>query len=81
MLLLHDVHPPFLQFKHTKKWQPLMESDGYGYITTQEHVTPHIGVTGRFFGFKTAEDEEAWGSRQLSGPPYRKRYRLSDCSE
>ena len=51
-----------------------MESDGLGYITTQEHVTPHIGVTARFFGFETAEDEEAWASRQLDRPPYRKRY-------
>ena len=81
MMLLRDVHPRFPQFEHTMKWQPLMESDGYGYITTQEHVTPHIGVTGRFFGFKTAEDEEAWESRQLGGPPYSNRYRLSDRSE
>jgi len=51
----------------------LLESDGYGYITTQEHVTPHIGVTGRFLGFKTAEEEEAWGSRMLSRPSYRHR--------
>lgn len=51
-----------------------MESNGFGYITTQEHVTPHIGVTARFFGFKEAEDEEAYASRELGKPPYRKRY-------
>lgn len=62
-----------LQFKRTKKWQPLLESDGLGYITAQEHVTPHIGITARFFGFDTAENEEAWASRKLDRPPYRNR--------
>jgi len=26
-------------------WQPLLESDGRGYFSRQEHVTPHIGLT------------------------------------
>lgn len=69
----HPLPPPFAQFKRTKNWQPLLESDGLGYISTQEHVTPHIGVTARFFGFNTAEEEEAWGSRVLDPPPYRNR--------
>ena len=25
------------------RWQPLMENDGRGYFSRQEHVTPHIG--------------------------------------
>lgn len=58
------------QFEHTKSWQPLLESNGIGYITAQEHVTPHIGVTARWFGFSTPKDEEAWGSRKLDEPPY-----------
>ncbi|CAM9270140.1 unnamed protein product [Ectocarpus sp. 6 AP-2014] len=62
------------KFKRTKRWQPLLESDGLGYITAQEHVTPHIGVTARFFGFDTAENEEAWGSRKLDAPSYRNRH-------
>ncbi len=69
------LHPSCVQFEHTERWQPLMESNGFGYITTPEHVTPHIGVTARFFGFETAEDEEAYASRELSTPPYRERYR------
>eukprot|EP00752_Nemacystus_decipiens_P007406 g6624.t1 len=62
------------EFKRTKKWQPLLESNGLGYITTQEHVTPHIGITARFMGFHTVDDEEAWGSRKLDKPPYRHRH-------
>ncbi|CAB1104024.1 CPO-like [Ectocarpus sp. CCAP 1310/34] len=62
------------QFSSTKRWQPLMESNGLGYLNSQVHVTPHIGVTGRFFGFNTSEDEEAWGARTLDRPPYQNRY-------
>lgn len=29
------------------RWQPLLEGDGRGYETRQEHVTPHIGLTGK----------------------------------
>lgn len=79
--VLRDIRPRFLQFKHTKKWQPLLESDGFGYISTPEHVTPHIGVTGRFLGFRTAEDEEAWGSRKLNRPPYMNRSKWGDLAE
>eukprot|EP00752_Nemacystus_decipiens_P004023 g3684.t2 len=57
-----------------KKWQPLLESDGLGYISTQEHVTPHIGSTGRYFGFSSKEDEEAFASRKLKKPDYINRY-------
>ena len=48
-----------------------MESNGLGYISVQEHVTPHIGITARFFGFNSKEDEEAFASRKLEGPDYR----------
>jgi len=30
-----------------KRWQPLLEDDGRGYFTRQEHVTPHIGILGK----------------------------------
>lgn len=63
------------QFRKIKKWQPLMESDGLGYISTQEHVTPHIGSTGRFLGFSSEEEEKAYSSRTLSKPDYINRYR------
>eukprot|EP00903_Cladosiphon_okamuranus_P012376 g11599.t1 len=62
------------KFKRTKKWQPLLESNGFGYISTQEHVTPHIGITARFFGFNSTADEKAWGLRQLEEPPYMNRH-------
>lgn len=48
-----------------------MESDDLGYISTQEHVTPHIGVTARFFGFDSPELEEAYAARQLAPPHYK----------
>lgn len=50
-----------------------METNGLGYITSQEHVTPHIGLTGRLWGFLTPEDEEDFASRELSKPSYRNR--------
>lgn len=59
------------QFSHKRRWQPLMESDGLGYISFQEHVTPHIGMTARFFGFNSTEDEEAYASRHLDPPRYK----------
>ena len=34
----------------TWPWQPLVESDGLGYFTKQEHVTPFAGFTGRLYG-------------------------------
>ena len=66
---------PNRQFRKKKKWQPLMESDGLGYISTQEHVTPHIGSTGRYFGFSSEDDEKEYSSRSLSKPDYINRCR------
>ncbi|CAM9870915.1 unnamed protein product [Ectocarpus fasciculatus] len=62
------------QFTEFKKWQPLVESDGLGYVSTQEHVTPHIGSTGRYFGFSSDEDEQDFSSRKIDGPDYLQRY-------
>lgn len=73
-ILIFPSRPRLVQFKHTMKWQPLLESDGLGYVYAPEHVTPHIGVTGRFWGFNTSEDEDAWGSRQSDRTPYRFRF-------
>ncbi|CAM9706452.1 unnamed protein product, partial [Scytosiphon promiscuus] len=58
------------EFKKKSKWQPLMESDGLGYVYVQEHVTPHIGSTGRFFGFSSKDDEDDFAARKLSRPAY-----------
>ncbi|CAM9676919.1 unnamed protein product, partial [Hapterophycus canaliculatus] len=63
------------QLTRRKRWQPLMETNDLGYITTQEHVTPHIGVTGRFFGFQTSEEEAAFASRELDSPIYASSYK------
>ncbi|CAM9509280.1 unnamed protein product, partial [Scytosiphon promiscuus] len=57
-----------------KRWQPLMESDGLGYITAQEHVTPHIGVTARLFGFENSDDETDFAARKLNAPGYMRHY-------
>ncbi|CAN0217950.1 unnamed protein product, partial [Scytosiphon promiscuus] len=61
------------EFTKKNKWQPLTESDGLGHVTTQEHVTAHIGSTGRFFGFSSKEDEDDFASRTLDKPAYRKK--------
>lgn len=39
------------------KWEPLLESNGAGYFTRQEHVTPFAGFTGRLYGLTTEEYE------------------------
>lgn len=36
-------------------WEPLLETDGKGYFTKQEHVTPFAGFTGRLYGLTNAE--------------------------
>jgi len=45
--------------KCVKKWQwePLLETDGNGYFTKQEHVTPFAGFTGRLYGMTVSEYE------------------------
>ncbi|CAM9585307.1 unnamed protein product, partial [Ectocarpus sp. 12 AP-2014] len=58
------------ELTNIKRWQPLVESDGLGYVSTQEHVTPHIGSTGRYLGFSSKEDEEAFSSRTIDAPDY-----------
>ena len=37
-------------------WQPLLESDGRGYFSRQEHVVPHFGVTARPFANPTMRE-------------------------
>lgn len=32
------------QLKDEKRWQPLVESDGLGFLYAQEHVTPQVGT-------------------------------------
>ncbi len=38
-------------------WEPLLETDGNGYFTRQEHVTPFVGYTGRLYGLNSSEYE------------------------
>jgi len=38
-----------------KYWQPLGESDGFGYFTLQQHVTPHIGYTAKPMLFESVD--------------------------
>ena len=47
-------------------WQPLEETDGLGFLYRQNHVTSHIGETGKSFFF-TNEDVCA---RRLEDPDY-----------
>lgn len=45
----------------TWNWEPLLETDGFGYFTKQEHVTPFAGFTGRLLGL-SSEEFEAFSS-------------------
>ena len=47
-------------------WQPLKENNGVGFMFRQEHVTPHIGETGRSY---ILGDEDIC-SRNLDPPEY-----------
>ena len=42
----HYYVPDYTQ---ENSWKPLLEHDGLGYLTRQEHVTPHIGQTAKSF--------------------------------
>jgi hypothetical protein len=42
-------------------WEPLLEADGKGYFTRQQHVTPYCGFTGRLLGMDD-EDYKAFSS-------------------
>jgi hypothetical protein len=42
------VNDPWSLPKKTEdRWQPLLETDGRGFLYNQEHVVPHIGYTGK----------------------------------
>ena len=47
-------------------WKPLLESDGMGYFTKQEHVTPFAGFTGRLYGM----DKNHYESFTAPAPTY-----------
>lgn len=38
-------------------WEPLQDSNDFGFFCKQEHVTPHIGFTGRLLGLSEEEYE------------------------
>jgi len=38
-------------------WAPLMDSDGMGHFSKQQHVTPFIGFTGRLYGMNRSHYE------------------------
>ena len=47
-------------------WQPLVDSDGRGFFSKQEHVTPFIGYTARLYGM----DEDHYQSFSAPPPEY-----------
>jgi hypothetical protein len=49
-----------------KAWQPLTEHDSTGFFYVQEHVTPHIGFTGKPWVLSREEID----ARTLSDPAY-----------
>mmetsp|Transcript_27444 Transcript_27444/g.40295 ORF Transcript_27444/g.40295 Transcript_27444/m.40295 type:complete len:524 (-) Transcript_27444:180-1751(-) len=57
---------PYVPVPGNKKWSPLQEHDGNGFLFRQEHVTPHIGETARSFFLGDADI----CSRELRKPNY-----------
>uniref|UniRef100_A0A7S1FQU0 Vanadium-dependent haloperoxidase NapH1-like second helical-bundle domain-containing protein n=1 Tax=Corethron hystrix TaxID=216773 RepID=A0A7S1FQU0_9STRA len=57
---------PKMHHKAKKRWQPLLEDDGRGYFTRQEHVTPHIGTLGK----PLVLSREEMNSRKLPKPDF-----------
>lgn len=47
--------PPHLSLSDGICREPLLESNGFGYFTRQEHVTPFIGFTGRLMGLTESQ--------------------------
>ena len=47
-------------------WEPLLETNGNGYFTKQEHVTPFAGFTGRLYGMSASE----YNTFSVSEPNY-----------
>lgn len=56
--------PYRLVFK--QRWQPLLEQDGKGYFTNQQHVTPYIGGTARLYGLDVCDIAD----RRVEDPRY-----------
>ena len=42
-----------------KRWQPLLEENGYGSFNRQDHVTPHIGYTAKTMLIQEFQEAEA----------------------
>ncbi|CAN0141131.1 unnamed protein product, partial [Discosporangium mesarthrocarpum] len=59
------------KLKRKHRWQPLVETDGVGYISHQQHVTPYIGATARLFGFESKKKEQEFISRRSPYPNYK----------
>jgi hypothetical protein len=49
------------------RWKPMLEDDGRGYFTRQQHVTPHIGKTAK----RAVLSDEDFESRILKNPNYK----------
>jgi hypothetical protein len=63
----YQVNPNLKQTGNFKfwPWQPLVESDGRGYFTKQEQVTPFAGFTARLYGMS----REFYDSVKATEPP------------
>jgi len=48
------------------RWKPMLEDDGRGYFTRQEHVTPHIGKTAK----RAILSDKDFKSRSIKAPKY-----------
>ena len=50
------------------RWQPLTESDEYGFVYYQQHSVPHIGYTG--ISYHQTNEEMCDATNSLSDPEY-----------
>ena len=54
------------QSKPEERWKPMLEDDGRGYFTRQEHVAPHIGKLAK----RAVLSDEDFNLRTLEKPEY-----------
>lgn len=59
------TNSPYL-LSRISQWQPLLETNGYGYFTTQHHITPQAGFAKTF----AITPQDLTTKYRLRSPPY-----------
>lgn len=64
------VNNPFSSTQHPKRYKPLLETDGNGFVFAQSHITPHIGKIPLKIAKVPIFSQTELDARQLSDPNY-----------